>query len=670
MKNNTLYSKSNFQDIGSIIADLTEEERELLRKMMEDKKKKQSSNQIMQRRSNDPLVLSFSQERFWFLDQFEEEGAIYNIMVGACRTMGSFDVHLIEKSINRVIDRHETLRTAFLSVDGEPVIKLHETIDFKITEVTVEKSDKTDEWISQEMARDVQRGFDLSSAPLFRFTVYHLSETECFCHAIWHHIIGDALSANILFRDIITIYEALASNREPVLPTLPIQYIDYAIHQKVILRSNKIKKQLEYWKDKLKNAPPLELPYDNQRPRIQTQNGRALPFNIPIEITRQLDLVSKQLNCTVFLLYFAAFQILLFRYTQQEDFTVGLPVAGRNHDDLQNLIGCFINTMAIRSTMSGNMTCEELILQSKQAVFEALKNQDVPFDRVLETLEVERNLFQTPVFQVLFNFEYVDSIRRRMSEELEIEFTEKPINAVQFAIDLKINYRPDEVNGWFKYNTDLFFESKIKGMQRHYLAILHHMALNVRQPVSSVPMMDAQEGDLFLYQWNKTRQTYPFQKCVHQLFEAQVEKTPDAVAVIYEDRQLTYAQLNRKANRLAHHLIALGVKADAKVAVCVERSLEMVVGLLAVLKAGGAYVPLDPAYPMERLGFILEESAPLALLTQGSLKDRWSSLPGPVALIELDAEAGAWRKSRPSPNRAHRGALGLRDLYLRLHGQA
>jgi amino acid adenylation domain-containing protein len=467
----------------------------------------------------------------------------------------------------------------------------------------------------------------------------------------------------ILAHELSVLYRAFSQNKSSPLPELPIQYADFAVWQRQWLQGEELTRQLSYWQRQLGGElPVLDLPTDRPRPAVQTsQNGATKSFLLPANLSEKLKALSKHQDVTLFMTLLAAFQTMLFKFTGQQDIIIGSPIANRNRAESDGLIGFFVNTLALRTDLSGNPAFTKLLARVKETTLKAYANQDLPFEMLVEKLHPKRDLSRTPLFQVMFVFQDFPADTLELPG-LTVNLLELDKGTSLFDVTLFLRESEQGLSGSFEYNTDLFDSATIERMIGHFRTLLEGLVVHPEKRLSDLPILTESERNRILVDWNATESAYPKDKFIHQLFEDQVERTPDAVAVVYEERSLTYEELNRQANRLARHLITLGVAPDAKVAICVERSVEMVVGLLAILKAGGAYVPLDPAYPAQRLEFMLEDSAPIALLTQSALKERWENLPEQVAVIELDAKTNAWAKR--SATNPSAGPLGLMPQHL------
>jgi amino acid adenylation domain-containing protein len=576
------------------------------------------------------IPLSFAQQRLWFLSQLEPDSPAYNVN-GAIRIQGAINIEALHYSINEIVKRHEVLRTQLIAVDGKPVqvivpelVLLLPIINLKnLTEIEQQNT------IQELIFAETQRVFNLAIEPLLRVKLLSLSEQENILLFTMHHIISDGWSKGVLIRELAAVYTEFVENKPSSLPELPIQYADFALWQREWLQCEQLQTQVDYWKQQLGgDLPVLALPTDNPRPAVQTFAGKTLSFVLPNSLTEALKSLSKQEGVTLFMTLLAGFKTLLYRYTDQTDILVGSPIANRNRSEIENLIGFFVNTLVLRTDLSGNPSFQELLGRIRETTLGADAHQDLPFEKLVEELQPERNLSHTPFFQVMFAFQNAPTGTLELPD-LNIEFLEVNTETAKFDLTLTIQNTVAELIGTIEYNTDLFDKTTISRLVKHFETLLTGIVANPQQQVGNLPLLTTTEQQQLLG-WNNTEIDFGNQLCLHQLFEAQVEKTPDAVAVVFENEQLTYQELNQRANQLAHYLHNLGVKPEILVGICVERSLEMVVGLLAVLKAGGAYLPLDPAYPQERISFMLADAQVPVVLTQQRL---FADLPANSAQI-------------------------------------
>ena len=570
------------------------------------------------------LPLSFAQERIWLVSQLEPDNPFYNEQT-ALILHGQLNLVALEQSLNKIIVRHETLRTNFRTINEQPVQVIAESLTLNVPVVDLTELPASEREIAcQQLATtEATRPFDLASSGLIRASVVKLTELEHVLLLTKHHIIFDGWSTGVLMRELASIYSALCNNNSyPELPELPIQYADFAIWQRQLLQTEVFQKQLNYWKQLLKNAPILlELPTDRPRLAVQTFRGARQHIKLSIELSEALANFSRQEKATLFMTLFTAYVTLLYRYTGSDDIVVGTPIANRDRLEIEGLIGFFVNTLALRTDLSGNPSFQQLLNRVRQLTLQAYAHQDLPFEKLVKALQPQRDLSYTPLFQVMFVFQNVPASQIELTG-LTVSSLATESATSKFDLTLLMQNTTTGLVSMWEYNTDLFDAGTIERMAGHFVALLEGIVTKPIQQISQLPLLTEPEQRKLLVEWNDTQVEYTCEQCIHQLFEEQVQHTPDAIAVVFENQQLTYDELNCRANQLAHYLKVLGVKADVLVGLCVERSLDMVVGLLGILKAGGAYVPLDPEYPIERLSFMLEDAQVSVLLTQQHLIER------------------------------------------------
>lgn len=567
------------------------------------------------KRSGD-LPLSFAQQRMWFLYQLESQSPFYNEGL-QLRVAGVLHVEALQQSLNEIIRRHEILRTTFPAVDGKPLQVIFPSLAMNIPVLDLQGLEAAE--IQQIVTKEARQPFDLSNGPLLRVTLLRLGPESHVLVLIMHHIITDGWSMGIFIQELSSLYQTFTLSSPLLLPELPIQYADFAVWQRQWLTEEIQKQQLNYWKQQLAGATPLlELPTDKPRPPVQTFSGATQKFQIDPNLSKQIKTFSQQSGATLFHTLLAAFVVLMFRYSGQDDICIGSPIANRNRREIESLIGFFVNTLVLRNQIKGNLSFNEFLSQVRQVATSAYTHQDVPFEQVVEALQPERSLSYNPLFQVVFVLEnFLLDTLELPDVTLTPQFVERGTS--QFDLTLAVWDTKQGLIGSWEYNSDLFEPDTIARMTSHFQTLLAAIIANPHQPIGELPLLSQPERHQLIVEWNDTYTPYPKSKCIHQLFEEQVEKTPNAVAVVYEDESLTYQQLNERTNQLAQYLRSLGVKPEVLVGICIERSPLMLVGLLGILKAGGAYVPLDPAYPQERLAFMLADAQVSVLLTQKSL---------------------------------------------------
>jgi len=571
------------------------------------------------------LPLSFAQQRLWFLDQLEPGSPFYNIPE-TVRLVGPLNVAAMEQSLNEVIRRHESLRTTFETVDGRPVQVIAPELTIPLPVVGLQHLPKAErETEALRLAQEeAQQPFDLARGPLLRACLLRLGEEDHIILLTLHHIIGDNWSTTVLIQEVTVLYDAFSHDRPSPLPELLLQYADFAHWQRNWLQGEVMETQLDYWKQQLAGLPPLlELPTDRPRPPVQTYQGSYQTFVLPENLSQAIKDLCQQEGVTIFMVLLAAFQTLLCRYTGQEDISVGSPIANRNRAEIEGLVGFFVNTLVLRADLSGDPSFRELLKRVREMALGAYAHQDLPFEMIVDALQPERNLSHSPLFQVMFALQSTQMQSRSFpSSDLTVAPVEAHSGTAKFDLTLFMVEDADQLSGALEYNTDLFDAATVERMLNHFESLLEGIVADPDQAIAELPLLTEAEWQQLLVEWNATTAPYPQDQCVHELVEAQVERTLDAIAVTFEEDHLTYAELNRRANQLAHHLQKLGVGTETLVGICVERSLEMMVGLLGILKAGGAYVPLDPTYPQERLAFMVEDSQVPVLLVQERLVER------------------------------------------------
>ncbi|HYW19654.1 MAG TPA: amino acid adenylation domain-containing protein [Nodularia sp. (in: cyanobacteria)] len=591
--------------------------------------------------------LSFAQQRLWFLTQLQPNSPFYNIFA-AIRLQGKLNLAALEQSFNQILHRHETLRTNFQTVDGQPlvIISPEKSLLIPVIDISALPTTQKEANVREHIQTEAQKSFDLKTDILLRVKLLRLGEEEYVVLFTMHHIVSDGWSIAILIRELGELYQAISKDQAPSLSELPIQYADFAAWQRQWLTTEVLESQLNYWLHQLAGAPTLlELPTDNPRPATQSFKGASHSFQLSAELSLGLKKLTQQQGSTLFMTLLAAFKTLLYRYTNSTDIVVGSAIANRHHKQIEGLIGLFVNNLVLRSDLSGNPSFIELLAQVREVALGAYAHQDLPFERLVEKLQPERNLSHTPLFQVMFVLQNAQDSQLELAD-LTVTHLETTNNTAKFDLTLDMKETVTGLVGEIHYNTDLFVVDTIGRMVEHLRILLNGIVANPQAKLSELPLLNANELHQQLVEWNDTYANYPLENCLHQLFETQVNQTPDAVAVVFENQQLTYKELNQKANQLANYLQKLGVVADTLVGICVERSLEMVIGLLGILKAGGAYVPLDPTYPQERLAFMLEDSQTAILLSQQHLVQNLPPHKAEVICLDSDWEKIADQSSK------------------------
>jgi amino acid adenylation domain-containing protein len=597
---------------------------------------------------------SFAQQRLWFLDQLEPGSPTYN-MPGTIRLKGTLNIDALHKTLNEIVARHESLRTTFSVVDEQPVqvISPSLSIDLPVQDLRhLLPVCELEEKAKLLAIEEAQTSFDLSHGPLLRAKLLRLADDEFMLLITMHHIISDEWSIGIFIRELATLYDGFSSDRSSPLPELSIQYVDFALWQQEWLESGVLEKQLDYWKNQLGgNLPVLELPTDRPRPAVQTAHGAHYIFALPVHLLRTVAALSRGENATTFMTLLAAFQSLLHRYTGQDDIIVGSPIANRNRSETESVIGFFVNTLVLRTDFSGNHTFRELIARVREVALGAYDHQDAPFEKLVEALQPERDRSRPPLFQVAFQLEAATPDPLQLPGlELDVVIVESGTS--KFDLTLQLSETKDGFRGSVEYNTDLFDEDSIRRMVGHFQVLLESVVADPNRRVSQLPILTPEEKYQVLFEWNNTQTDHLEGQTLTQLFNAQVERTPNVVAIRFDDRELTYRQLNQQANQLAHYLQSLGVRPETPVGICVDRSFEMVVALMAVLKVGAAYVPLNPANPKERIAFMLEDSRIPVLLTQRQLLKALPENTAKVVCLDSDRDRIAQQPDHNPTNMA------------------
>jgi amino acid adenylation domain-containing protein len=591
------------------------------------------------------LPLSFAQQRLWFLDQLETNSPLYN-NTSALRLAGALDRAALERSLNEIVRRHEVLRTSFANESGRPVQVIHPELALDLPVIDLRHLPRAEgEAEALRLANEAAHlPFDLARGPLVRVTLVRLADEEHIALLTVHHIISDGWSVGVFVREIAALYAAFVAGRPSPLPDLPVQYADVAAWQRSWLEGgaddngvSPLQRQLDYWRQQLAGSPGvLTLPTDQPRPALQSFRGAHHYFHLPRELSEWLATLSRQEGATLFMTLLAAFQVVLSRYSGQDDFCVGAPIANRTRAETEGLIGFFVNTLVLRADLAGNPTFRALLAQARERTLGAYAHQDLPFEMLVEALQPERNLSHTPLFQVMFVLDNTP-VEALTLPELTISPVEAENGIARFDITLAMHETPDGLRGMFEYNTDLFEAPTIARLVEHLTVVLAGIVADPDQPVATLPLLTPAERQRLLVDWNATAAPFPDQTCFHHLFEAQVAQHPDAQAVILDDAALTYRELNARANQLAHYLQAHGVGPNTLVAVELDRSFELVIAILGVLKAGGAFLPLDPSYPPARLAFMLDDAQPAAVLVADTTLPRLRA-SAPPRLINLDSD--------------------------------
>jgi amino acid adenylation domain-containing protein len=566
-----------------------------------------------------PLPLSLAQQRLWFLNQLDPDSPVYNI--GAALGMkGMINVPALERTLQHIVQRHEDLRTGFVQINGTPQAVIRDGRDWRLQKIDVRHlwDDGPTSELLKYAAQLVRERFDITRDSLFRVQLLTAAPENHVLLFTTHHLISDGWSVGVLGQEVAEIYSAYAAGREPSLAPLSIQYADFAAWQRKWLESGELDRQLPYWKKQLAAAPPvLGFPADHRRPKTEMFRGLRSKLIIPQELACAVEQLSQRHGVTLFMTLLAAFNVLLARYSGQDDIVVGSPSANRSRAELNQLIGFFVNNLVLRTDLSGNPSFTTLLARTREVTLRSYEHQDVPFDKLVHALSPERSLDHSPLFQVMFilqNYPLDDlNLAGIVATPLELE-----VDTARFDLTVEVYPRHGDLWAYFDYNSDLYEAETIARIQQHYLAILRAVCADPNQKIASIPLLSSSERQKLLVEWNRTHKEFP-DICFHQRFEAQALATPERLAVMAGETSLTYGELDERANRIASHLKSRGAGPEKLVALCLERSADLVAAMLAVAKTGAAYVPLDPTYPAARIANILEDAKPLVTLTTRSL---------------------------------------------------
>jgi amino acid adenylation domain-containing protein len=584
---------------------------------------RQSEYTIPRRDNGDnPPSLSFAQERFWFLDQFEHARPVYN----GCkveRLVGDLNVAVLVKSLDLIMHRHEVLRTTYPAPDGKPIqrIAANGAVTLAVEHLEHIGTAALPGVIERLVRNEWLQPIDLAEQLPIRARLARIDRAQHLLILTLHQIVFDSQSVAIFFGELWSAYETIQNGKEPQLAALPVQYADFANWQRQRVSGETFQSHRAYWVQRLSGVfPVLNLPTDKPRPPAQGFDGSRLPLLLPETLQLKLKALSRANGVSLFVTLLAAFKTLLYRYTAQEDLIVGCPVLNRQLPEVEDLLGSFVNTVVLRTSYSGSPTFRETLYRVRETCVDAFAHQDFPFEQLVEELQPQRDVARNPIFQVMFAFQNT-SVPALEIATLRSETVDVDGGMTKFDLTFSLMDKKHGIAGHIEYSTDLFHRATIEGMVRHFQVLLESITDDPDQAIATLPIMAEPERRQIIRAWNDSVEDYPKEKCIHELFEAQAERTPEAIALEYQDQRITYRELDRKANQLAHYLVHLGIGREKRVGICIERSIEMVVGLMGILKAGGAYVPLDPAYPKERLRFTLEDAQVAVLLTHEKLVD-------------------------------------------------
>ncbi len=634
-------------DLESRIAELPPEKRAMLFQQLQKQRERPAEPPGIPRqsRAKESFPLSFAQQRLWFLNNYEPESPEYNIPQ-AFRIEGELDPEVMQRALREIVRRHETLRTTFRSVEGEPEQIIAQVVDMEVPYLDV-RGRAEDAWAEalRLATADAREPFDLTLGPLMRARLYRSGERQYLLYYNVHHIAYDGWSMGIFARELAAIYDAFAAGQPSPLPELPVQYLDYALWQREWLQGEVLERQLDYWRRQLASVPPLELPTDRPRPAVRTHNGGAIPLALGERLQHDLRRFAQQEGSTLFIVLTAAYKALLHHWTTQEDISIGTLIANRRRPEIEGLIGFFANSLVLRTDLSGDPSFRELLRRERDTSLDAHAHQDLPFEKLVEALNPPRDLARTPMFQVML------ILLNAPGEALELPGLKLQPLAIdsrtsKMEMTLYLTETPAGVDGFIEYNTDLFDHSTLARLIDHYQRVLEAVIAGPEVRLSELPLLSDAERRQALRDWNATAAEQPA-LTLHGWIEERVRQAPDAPAVELGESRLTYGELDVRANRLARHLCRLGVGPETLVGLAMERSLDMLVGVLAVLKAGGAYVPIDPEYPKDRVAHMLADSRLPVLLTQEPLLERLPDHDARVVAVDRDAAAIAAESAEP-----------------------
>jgi amino acid adenylation domain-containing protein len=600
--------------------------------------------------------LSFAQQRLWFIDQFEEGASAFYNMPASVRLKGNLNLDALARTFTEIVRRHDILRTAFVPVDGQPgqVVRRDTSFSLPLTDLSHLRAEERDDALQRLRREEAELPFDLSRAPLLRVSVARLGPLDHVVLLTMHHIVSDGWSIGVLVREVAALYEAYAAGETSPLAELPIQYSDFAVWQREQLQGEALAQELDHWRRELgTDLPALNLPTDRPRPTVQSYRGGHVSLSLAAKLTSSLRELAQQQSATLFMVLLASFQALLQRYSGQDEIVVGTPVAGREQPETESLIGFFVNTVVLRSDLSRNPSFVELLNRVRQTTLNAYAHQTIPFEKLVEELQPQRSLSHAPLFQVAVSY-LIDPLPELRLPELEVEFLETGNETAKFDLSLELQEDKDSIAATINYRADLFDIETIRQTAEHFQTLLAAVVTNPDERLAKLPLLNESERTQLLIDWNATTTAYPGQACVHQLFEQQVEQMPQAVALSFAGEQLSYQELNQRADQLAQQLVDLGVGPEVMVGLCMDRSFEMIVGLIGILKAGGAYLPLDPEYPRQRLELMLKDAGAEIVLTQQHLDNVLTDLA--VKTICLDSDWSIITEQSVPP----RGSAGLR----------
>ena len=634
------YSKEN--SINSNLLQQIKDNKDLIIDFLNNKKSRlrkiDSTENEIRHIVKDPtqhIPVSFSQERIWFIDRLE--GSIHYHIPIVRRLKGALNKKALAHALQDIVNRHEVLRTVILEQEGEPYQFVNDSINWHLEILDVSSYLYNPEALQERIQHLILKPFDLAKDYMIRAHLLSLTDDEYVLIVTMHHIASDGWSKFIFVKELMEVYNAYLEQRPANLAPLAIQYADYSLWQRNYLQGEVLDKKVEYWKDKLKGVAVLQLPTDHQRPAEWSSPGALLKFSINKLLSDQLQALSRQEGTTLFMTLLAAFKVLLHRHSGQEDICVGSPIANRTQKEVEGLIGFFVNTLALRSEVRSELSFKELLQQIKGTAMEAFEHQDVPFEKIVEAVVKERDLSRNPLFQVMLVMQNTPAVQALRIGEVQLSDEEFIHNTTHFDITFSIAETLNGLEGVVEYATDLYNKETILRMPDHFTTLLASIVRSPLQKIGELRMLTNEEEHQLLVEFNDTKVDYPKDKTIVDLFEVQSAKTPDANAVVFEEEHLTYKELNERANQLAHYLRSMGVKEETLVPICIERSLEMIIGILGILKSGGAYVPIDPEYPEDRINFMLEDSNAKVVLTSSKSCQKLPAVKD-LTIIELDSQ--------------------------------
>ncbi|CAJ6461443.1 syringomycin synthetase [Burkholderia pseudomallei] len=614
------------------------------------------------------IALSLAQQRLWFLTQLEGVSEAYH-MSGAVRLDGPLNREVLQRALNRIVMRHEALRTCFVREEGEPIQVIQPHADLTVSYHDLREAEQSEQRAKNLSQAHASAPFDLSRDLPVRVLLLQLADEAHVVQVVMHHIASDGWSVGVFLQELSALYGSFIAEQGDPLAPLPLQYADYAAWQRRWLASGQLEKQGAFWQTNLSGAPTLlELPTDRPRPPKQSHAGASVEVKLGAALSERVKRLSQRHGVTPYMTLLSSWAAVLSRLSGQEEVVIGSPVAGRNRTEVEALIGFFVNTLALRLDLSSEPTVGELLKRTKAQVLSAQAHQDLPFDQVVERVKPPRSTAHPPLFQVMFVWQNMPAGELTIPG-LTIRAVETPLQTAQFELTLSLQEAGDDIVGHLNYASALFDESTVRRYVTYWRRLLEGMTAGAAdQTIVGLPLLDEAERKQMVYAWNATERDYPIEQCIHQLFEAQVDRKPEAIALTFDGQRLSYAELNARANRLAHYLQARGVGPDRLVALCAERGIEMVVGLLAILKAGGAYVPLDPSHPPERLRRMLDDTNPVAVLVDDIGADALASFESHVAArsprVHLSRDIAQWRACNPANPPTPRERAARRLAYV------